>query len=102
MRKSEYDAHRHLRDAKPVGRGAWPKQAPRYGTSRVVLVLALVLLVLFVLGAMGVRDNTLELEQAHYCRMVASFKQNPNVGWPDYAESFKTECNEDGTVKGTR
>lgn len=48
-----------------------------------------------VLLALGWADrDTLFLEQARYCRMVA------DGHWPDYEHSFAQECRADGRVKG--
>lgn len=48
-----------------------------------------------VLLALGWADrDTLFLEQARYCRMVA------DGHWPDYEHSFARACQPDGRVKG--
>lgn len=102
MERNEYDAYRKLKNTTPTPRSPWKPAQPKYRAGVVVVVLAVLFLVLGVLEVAGIKDRTLELEQASYCRMVALHKQNPELGWPDYAESADAECNEDGTVKEQR
>lgn len=39
-----------------------------------------------------------DLEQEQYCEMVALYRADPTVGWPDFNESYDRECaNEDAS-----
>lgn len=69
------------------------------------IVLAVLALVFILLGAEAVKDFGKfgeNMEQKQYCDLVALHKQNPDLGWPDYAGTFNAECNADGTVKGAK
>lgn len=59
--------------------------------ARLVLVWAGITAVVVAAGYLD-RD-TLEMEQAHYCRMVHEGH------WPDYAGSYATECTPAGKVR---
>ncbi len=62
-----------------------------------VFMLFGVLLALFIGGIF--EKQTLNLEQQRYCEMVALNKAEPEYGWPDFKDSFDTECNPDGSVR---
>lgn len=68
---------------------------------RVVCALALVFLGLAVAAMLDLKDDVLERDVQQYCQMVALYQNNPGeeIGWPDFRETFATDCNEDGTVK---
>lgn len=52
-----------------------------------------VIVVVVLLGVMGSCDKVDEHEQAAlYCDMVYRRQQNPSTGWPDYDESYATQC----------
>ena len=48
---------------------------------------------LILLGVLGSCDRLDQQEQAElYCDMVYRHQQNPSTGWPDYDESYATQC----------
>lgn len=44
------------------------------------------------LCALGTGPDELEAEQRQYCEMVALNRADPTVGWPDFNESYDSEC----------
>lgn len=64
-----------------------------------VLVFAVVAAA-FVLIAQSPSDQDLEQEQ--YCRMVWVHNHDARYGWPDFHHTYASECNANGTARGTR
>ena len=68
-------------------------------TGGVIIGMALVVLVLAVVALSGLKDDSLAIEQAQYCRMVHMHKSDPNLGWPDFNNTYDQYCTTGGTVK---
>lgn len=42
--------------------------------------------------------DELEMEQRQYCEMVALNREDPTLGWPDFNNTYDSECtHENGT-----
>lgn len=44
------------------------------------------------LCVIGTGPDELETQQRQYCEMVALNRADPMVGWPDFNESYDSEC----------
>lgn len=99
MHGTDYDAHNALKET-PRMRTTGPLQTRSRNNMTLYVVLTVVALIAAAAAIGGFKDDALAIEQAQYCKMVATWQQTDGeYGWPDYAESFKAECNANGTVK---
>ena len=63
-------------------------------TENIIVVasaLAIAAALLYMDNLMGVPDP-FEVDRANYCSMVALNKSDPELGWPDYNNSYDKEC----------
>jgi len=54
------------------------------------------ILVAICLGIIANGPTDAEIDQAQYCRMVAMHKSDPIIGWPDFHNTYNTECPKEG------
>lgn len=61
-------------------------------TSRKLKLLFAGIAVGAALWIIGTGPDELEAQQRQYCEMVALNRADPTVGWPDFNESYESEC----------
>lgn len=90
------------RSVPPPSFGVRTMQKRSRNNSFLYVALTIVALVVAAGVIGGVKDDALLMEQRQYCSMVALHNETPDIGWPDFRNTFHDECTADGGVKGDK